>query len=86
MKIRLKQDNGNLQHKYVPTRPSTGSIALPNGSTLDFDDTKFFCTLFGGDQLTAAHGRAAAALSCNHETVSDRLEGLEPVIVDWQAR
>ena len=72
--------------KYVPMREATGTMILPNRSVLEFDDTKAFGVLFGGDQLTIARARGAAALRCNHETLSDRLEGLEPVVEDWHAR
>ena len=69
--------------KYVPMREATGTMIFPNISVLEFDDTKTFGVLFGG---AIARARGAAALRCNHETLSDRLEGLEPVIEDWHAR
>ena len=72
--------------KYVPMKKATGTMLLPNRNVLEFDDTKAFGILFGGDQLTVARAHGAAALRCNHETVCDRLEGLEPVIEDWHAR
>ena len=71
---------------YVPTKQATGTLSLPNGENLEYDNTKMFSILFGGDQLTVARARGAAALRCNHETVCERLEGLEPVIEDWHAR
>lgn len=64
--------------KYVPMKE--GKMTLPNGSSLEFDDTKAFGILFGGDQLTVARAHGAASLRCNHETLPDRLEGLEPVV------
>ena len=48
-------------HKYVPTQAGTGTLMLPNGNSLDFDDTKFHEILLGGDQLTVARCRGAAA-------------------------
>ena len=71
---------------YVPMQKQTGTMPLPNGNNLEFDDSKTFTLLFGGDQLTVARARRAAALRSNHETVCDRLEGLQPVIEDWHAR
>ena len=75
----------NLQ-TYVPMKKQTGTMLLPNGSTLEFDDSKTFTLLFGGDQLTVARARAAAALRSNHETVCDWLEGWQLVVEDWHAR
>jgi len=40
--------------KLVPTVEVEGRLQLPNGSVINFDDTQFFSTLFGGDQLTVA--------------------------------
>ena len=73
-------------HKYVPTHSQEGQLALPNGSTIEFDDTKFFQILFGGDQLTVARARGAQALRATHDTAKERLEGLCPVLEDWHAR
>lgn len=44
--------------KLVPRVEATGHHQLPNGSTIDYDDTRFHEILFGGDQLTVAHIRA----------------------------
>lgn len=73
-------------HKYVPTCSQEGQLTLPNGSTIEFDDTRFFQILFGGDQLTAARARGAQALRATHDTAKERLEGLCPVVEDWHAR
>ena len=44
--------------KLAPTFPAEGHHVLPNGSVINFNDTRFFSILFGGDQLTVAciHG------------------------------
>ena len=72
--------------ELVPTRPSKGHFRLPNGSILEFDDTKFYSILFGGDQLTVARIRGSQALRDIQEKKVDRLEGIIPVIEDWHAR
>lgn len=77
-----------LEHcvKFVPTRPAEGKYILPNGSILDFDDTRFFKILLGGDQLTVARVRGAQALRMSQDKAKDRLEGIVPVVEDWHAR
>ena len=73
-------------HKYVPMLESTGHLRLPNGSILDYDNSRFFSILFGGDQLTVARARSAQSLRATHDSAKERLEGLHPVIEDWHAR
>ena len=73
-------------HKYVPTVSRVGHLHLPNGKSIDFDDTRFFKILFGGDQLTVARARGAQSLRATHDSAKERLEGLCPVIEDWYAR
>ena len=73
-------------HKYVPTCSQEGQITLPNGSTIEFDDTRFFQILFGGDQHTVARARGAQALRATHDSAKERLEGLCPVVENWHAR
>ena len=75
-----------ILHKYVPTRPSVGTFNLPNGESLEYDNTKLFEILFGGDQLTVARAAGVKALRLGHETAQERLDGLLPVIEDWHAR
>ena len=72
--------------KLVPALVVEGHLTLPQGGVLDFDDTRFFSILFGGDQLTAARMRGTQALRDTQEKCVDRLEGLVPVIEDWHAR
>ena len=45
-----------LEHfmQFVAIVPKEGRVLLPNGSFLDYDDTRFFRILVGGDQLTAS--------------------------------
>ena len=70
----------------VPTLPSVQQLVLPNGSEIEVDNTKFHSILFGGDQLTVARIRGAKVLRDTHDTPTDRLEGVLPVVEDWHAR
>lgn len=70
----------------VPTVEIEGHHKLPNGSEIDFDDTRFFSIIFGGDQLTVARMRGVQALRDTHSKRADRFEGLIPVVEDWHAR
>ena len=45
----------------VPTVEMEGHHKLPNGRVLDFDDSRFFSVLIGGDQLTVARIRGVQA-------------------------
>ena len=69
--------------KLVPTHSCTGHHVLPNGSQLDFDDTRI---LFGGDMLTSARIQGTQALRSTEETAVERLEGVVPVTEDWHSR
>lgn len=71
---------------FVPTQPSEGELTLPNGSTLDFDDTRFHNIILGGDQLTVARVRGTQALRISEDKAIDRLEGITAVMEDWHAR
>ena len=71
--------------KLVPTL-AEGHKNLPNGETYDFDDTRFFPLLFGGDQLTAARIRGAQVVAQTLKKCIDRFEGVVPVIEDWHCR
>lgn len=73
-------------HKLVPTLDIEGHLSLPNGNSLDFDDTRFYKIFLGGDQLTVARARGAQALRASHDRPIDRLEGIVPVIEDWHSR
>lgn len=73
-------------HKYVPNLPADGHRTLPDGSILEFDDTRFFPLFLGGDQLTVARARGAQALRVTEDTPLDRLEGIIPVVEDWHTR
>ena len=72
--------------KLVPTVEAEGHRQLPNGSVLDFDDTRFFSILFGGDQLTVARIRGTQIHRDTHDQRVDRFEGLVPVVEDWHSR
>ena len=73
-------------HKYVPTITQERTVNLPNGETFKCDDTKMWELLMGGDQLTVARCRGAAAIRSSHVSSTDRLEGLVPVVEDWHSR
>ncbi len=72
--------------KLVPTVEVEGHLQLPNGSVLDFDDTRFFPILLGGDQLTIARVRGTQALRDTQDKRVDRFEGILPVVEDWHSR
>ena len=72
--------------KLVPTVEATGSLQLSNGSILDFDDTRFYSILFGGDQLTVAAIRGTQALRDTQDKAVDRLEGVTAVVEEWHVR
>lgn len=40
----------------------------------------------GGDQLTVARARGTAALRATHDSPTERLNGIIPVIEDWHVR
>lgn len=76
-----------LHIKYVPTNRSKGELALPNGHTIPIDNTQFFQTLLGGDQLTVAlRVRETVGLRRRHDKPLDHLDEIVPVVEDWHAR
>ena len=77
-----------LEHfmAVAPSVAAEGHITLPNGSKLDFDDTRFHRILLGGDQLTVARIRGAQSIRASHDHPVERLEGVVPVIEDWHSR
>lgn len=72
--------------KLVPTKVAAGEYILPNRSTLEYDDTRFFKILFGGDYLTAVRMRGAQSLRATEVKAVDRLDGVIPVVEDWHTR
>ena len=72
--------------KLVPTTKRTRQQPLPNGDTIETDDSQFIDILFGGDQLTVARIRGVQALRDTEAKRADRFEGLLPVIEDWHTR
>lgn len=83
------EEMGQILSKYmelVPSLSAVGHYILPNSSLLDFDDTRFFSILFGGDQLTVARIRGTQALRDTHDQAVDRLEDAIPVVEYWHAR
>ena len=71
--------------KLVPQQPDEAIAVLPNGDVLEFDNTQFSKILLGGDQLTAAKARGTQAIR-RTESITNRLQGLIPVIEDWHVR
>ncbi len=74
-----------ILQQYVPSVAVTRSYHVGQVN-LTLEDHDFSKVLLGGDQLTAARARGAAALRDGHNTSHDRLEGFEAVIEDWHAR
>lgn len=72
--------------KYVPTIVKQQTTLLPNGEPFTSDCTEMWQVLFGGDQLTVARCKGAAAIRSSHLTASERLEGVIPVLEDWHSR
>ena len=62
------------------------TVDLPDGHSINYKDADMGETLFGGDQLTAAHIRGAISICANHSTTLQRLEGLIPTVEDWHTR
>ena len=75
-----------LLMQFVATVPKEGRVLLLNESFLDYDDTRFFRILVGGDQLTASRTWGTQAQRCLQDKAVDRLEGVTPVVEDWHAR
>ena len=71
--------------QYVPSVAVTRSYHVGQVN-LTLEDHDFSKVLLGGDQLTAAGARGAAALRDSDNTSHDRLEGFEAVIEYWHAR
>ena len=69
-------------HQLVPTHDKEGHLTLPNGEMT----LACFTVLLGGDQLTVARARGAQAMRASHDRSSDRLEGISPVVEDWQSQ
>ena len=72
--------------QYVPTVRKDECMILPDGSAMPYKKVDMWEVLLGGDQLTAARVRGAAAVRANHPTASDRLQGLFPTVEDWHCR
>ena len=72
--------------KFVPTLPKVGTLSLPHGDCVEYDNTKFAKILLGGDQLTVARVRGTQALRKTESKAVNRLEGIAPVTEDWHAR
>ena len=57
-----------------------------DGEVTTVNDVTFWPILLGGDQLTAVGARGVQAFRCTHDTSTNRIDGLFPVIEDWHAR
>ena len=72
---------------YVPLLRTEQLVPSPESSEFDTVITdRFHPILVGGDQLTCARARGAQRIRQTHDTGSQRLEGLVPVVEDWHAK
>ena len=72
--------------KYIPAITQSRTVQLPNGESIECQETEMWETLFGGDQLTVDRAKGAIDIRYTHESEAERLEGIVPVIEDWHAR
>ena len=73
-------------NKLVPTIENTTQQDLPDGETIEKDESRFFDILFGGDQLTVARMRGVQNIRDTQARLSDQFKGILPVIEDWHSR
>lgn len=73
-------------HKYVPTLTEDKKVTLPNGVEIELQHTEMWETLFGGDQLTVARARGSIAVRYTHNSKTEQLLGLLPVVEDWHTK
>ena len=73
-------------HKYVPSESRNEQFELPSGNELTVTYNKMLHTLIGGDQLTVARMRSVQETLQNSNSPKERLEGLIPVVEDWNAK
>ncbi len=71
-------------HDYVPSESTQEDITLPDGQTMTHKDYKLVKILLGGDQVTVKRVCGAKGVRSSHDTAKDRLEGVIPVVEDWQ--
>lgn len=71
---------------YIPTVSSTVEKTLSTGEKVTLVEKKMHRVLVGGDQMTAARGRAAVDAKLNGQTAWSRLEGIIPVFEDWHTK
>ena len=64
-------------HKYVP------KILKHQGST---EEDRLYQVLAGGDQVTVVRARSAIGIRRTHDTNTEKLKGIVPVVEDWHAR
>ncbi|XP_019858884.1 PREDICTED: uncharacterized protein LOC109587103 isoform X2 [Amphimedon queenslandica] len=65
-------------HKYVP------KVLKHQGSTKEED--RLYQVLAGGDQVTVVRARSAIGIRRTHDTNTEKLKGIVPVVEDWHAR
>ena len=75
-----------MLHKYVPKVEVTGSYIGDDGHLKECKVQKMHHLLLGGDQLTVARARGCQKIRGNSIVLTERLEGLQPVIEDWHAK
>jgi L1 cell adhesion molecule like protein len=71
--------------QYVPSKECANLVYIPGRNQMVLKPgAVVHHVLFGGDQLTAARARGAIMAMANNPTPQQRLEGVIPVIEDWQ--
>ena len=74
-------------HEFVASKPVRESFQLfADEPGVEIDDKIFHQILLGGDQLTVARAQGSICAHQDHVTWREHLEGLLPVIEDWNAK
>ena len=72
---------------YAPSKSKTKQAFSKDGEVVaEIEDTDFHRILVGGDQLTVARCRDAAAARSDHRTSLECLRGVVPVSEDWHTK
>ena len=72
---------------YAPSKSKTKQAFSKDGEVVaEIEDTNFHRILVGGDQLTVARCRGAAAARSDHRTSLECLRGVVPVSEDWHTK
>ena len=72
---------------YAPSKSKTKQAVSKDGEVVaEIEDNNFHRILVGGDQLTVARCRGAAAARSDHCTSLECLRGVVPVSEDWHTK